>query len=254
MKFRNPLSRSGAAIDRHNTKLMQCAEPSNQKDAPPYTPKNAQDDPYLRARKEWNERYGSYIARARNWRYAAFGSISVSVILAIGVVSLAQESRVEPFVVEVNKLGEAVAVAPATEAAMPNNRVIDATLAEFINRTRMTWPNLAVGQRLSKEAYRYVGAGTQAQQFLNNYLQNKFANQKPGVVKTVQVNSVATIGKNTWQVDWAETETGTSNGTSATKNYQAIIHIVIESPTTEQEILENPLGIYIKTLSWNQVL
>jgi len=28
------------------------------------------DTPYLAARREWNERYGDYIARARNWRWA----------------------------------------------------------------------------------------------------------------------------------------------------------------------------------------
>ena len=33
------------------------------------------DSPYLSARREWNERYGDYIAQARNWRRAAFAAI-----------------------------------------------------------------------------------------------------------------------------------------------------------------------------------
>jgi type IV secretory pathway TrbF-like protein len=35
------------------------------------------EPPYLAARQEWNERYGDYIARARNWRRAAFAALAV---------------------------------------------------------------------------------------------------------------------------------------------------------------------------------
>ena len=40
------------------------------------------DTPYLSARREWNERYGDYIARARNWRGAAFAALAISAPLA----------------------------------------------------------------------------------------------------------------------------------------------------------------------------
>src|SRR5580700_2325081 len=90
------------------------------------------DDPYLNARREWNERYGSYIARARNWRLAALGSIVVSVILACGVVWLGSQSKVVPYVVEVDKLGQAVAVQRADRAAPADQRVVKAQLASWI--------------------------------------------------------------------------------------------------------------------------
>jgi type IV secretory pathway TrbF-like protein len=70
------------------------------------------DSPYLSARREWNERYGDYIARARNWRWAAFAALAVSLVLAIGVVWEAAQSKVVPYVVEVDKLGDAVPIAP----------------------------------------------------------------------------------------------------------------------------------------------
>ena len=77
----------------------------------------ALETPYLSARREWNERYGDYIARARSWRWAAFGALAVSLVLAIGVVWQGAQSKVVPYVVEVDKLGDAVAVARADRAA-----------------------------------------------------------------------------------------------------------------------------------------
>ena len=88
--------------------------------------------PYLSARREWNERYGDYIARARSWRWAAFAALAVSLVLAIGVVWQAAQSKVVPYVVEVDKLGDAVAVARADRAAPADVRVIKAQLAAWI--------------------------------------------------------------------------------------------------------------------------
>src|SRR5580704_16705844 len=92
----------------------------------------ALDNPYLSARREWNERYGDYIARARSWRWAAFAALAVSLVLAIGVVWQAAQSKVVPYVVEVDKLGDAIAVARADRAAPADVHVIKARLAAWI--------------------------------------------------------------------------------------------------------------------------
>ena len=87
------------------------------------SPAGAAENPYLSARREWNERYGDYIARARNWRRAAFAALAVSLVLAIGVAWQAAQSKVVPYVVEVDKLGDAVAVGRADRAAPADSRV-----------------------------------------------------------------------------------------------------------------------------------
>src|SRR5579863_6690025 len=91
----------------------------------------ALETPYLSARREWNERYGDYIARARSWRWAAFSALAVSLVLAVGVVWQGAQSKVVPYVVEVDKLGDAVAVARADRAASADVRVIKAQLAAW---------------------------------------------------------------------------------------------------------------------------
>ena len=55
---------------------------------------------YLDTRREWNERYGSYIAQARNWRLVAIGSLCVSAIACGGLAYVAGQSKITPYIVE----------------------------------------------------------------------------------------------------------------------------------------------------------
>ena len=73
-------------------------------------------NPYLQARQEWLERYGDYIAQAKNWRIAsllALGLLGLS--LAMNFVQ-ASQSKIVPYIVEVDKLGRAAVVARADRA------------------------------------------------------------------------------------------------------------------------------------------
>lgn len=255
MRFRNPFTRNNPGVFAPVQKAPGEQEESVSRGAageriPPH---GKHDDPYLRGRQEWNERYGSYINRAKNWRLAAFGSIGVSLILALGMVHMAGESKVEPYIVTIHD-GEAVAVGPAQAAPMPSHKIIEATLASFIQRLRIKWPDPELAQRFADETYGYVAKGTQAEQFLDIYLRNKFSNPDDGVVGSPQVTSVSEIGKNIWQVDWKESITNADSTAPLVKNYQAILHVKVTPPTTEQQILKNPLGIFVTQISWNQVL
>ena len=124
-------------------------------------------DPYLTARREWNERYGDYIARARNWRLAAFGSTFISAILAVGVIWLASQIKLVPYVVEVDKLGAAIPVQRADRAATPDRRVIRAQIAAWIEAVRTVSSDPIAQKAILVRAYGLVdssGAG-----FLNDY-------------------------------------------------------------------------------------
>ena len=63
--------------------------------------------PYQRAAQMWDERIGSARVQARNWRLMAFGGLALSIGLASGLVWQSLQSRVVPYVVAVDRLGEA---------------------------------------------------------------------------------------------------------------------------------------------------
>ena len=77
---------------------------------------------YLTARREWNERYGSYISQRDSWRLVALAAMGVAAIAVAGNVWQSSQSHVVPFVVEVNHLGDALPIKRADVAAPANPR------------------------------------------------------------------------------------------------------------------------------------
>ena len=70
--------------------------------------------PYQKAAQVWDERIGAARLQAKNWRLMAFGSLILSAGLALGLVWQSLRGTVTPWVVQVDRLGEVQAVAPAT--------------------------------------------------------------------------------------------------------------------------------------------
>src|SRR5512140_427082 len=69
----------------------------------------AESSPYLAARREWDERYGSLITRARNWRLAAVLALAVALVATCGLIALSMKAKVIPYVVAIDNLGRVLA-------------------------------------------------------------------------------------------------------------------------------------------------
>jgi type IV secretory pathway TrbF-like protein len=210
-------------------------------------------DPYLNARREWNERYGDYIARARNWRLAAFGSIFISAILAVGVIWLASQSKLVPYVVEVDKLGTAIPVQRADRAATPDQRVVRAQIAAWIEDVRSVSSDPIAQKEILGRAYSLVdssGAG-----ILNDYYKGN-SPFDAGQQQTVacSIDAVLPISDSTYQVQWTEDARDLQGRLFKTTHWQASLQLAFNPPTDEATLFKNPMGIYIHSISWTQHL
>ena len=94
------------------------------------------ETPYQRAAQVWDERIGSARVQARNWRLIAFGNLVLAAALAAGLVWQSTQGTVVPWVVQVDKLGEAQAIAPAIADYKPADPQIAWHLARFIEQVR----------------------------------------------------------------------------------------------------------------------
>src|SRR3954462_4557343 len=65
-------------------------------------------NPYLAARREWDERYGDQITRARNWRTMAVLCSVIAIVLAAGLIWQSSRSRVVPFIAVVDSFGRPI--------------------------------------------------------------------------------------------------------------------------------------------------
>lgn len=215
----------------------------------------ALESPYVYARREWNERYGSYIAQAHTWKLVALASMALSAILVFNLVSLANSSKVVPYVVEVDKLGNAVAVKPADKALTSDERIIRGQLSNFVVNARSITPDRLVQKRWLDSVY--AMATPSAATFLSDHYRKNdpFEKGKTSLV-SVEINSCLPIrpSESSWQVQWTETTRGLDGLVQGVSRYQAILNTTKYTPTTEQQILANPSGTAVDQISWNQQL
>jgi type IV secretion system protein VirB5 len=94
------------------------------------------ETPYQRAAQVWDDRIGSARVQARNWRYMAFGCLALSAGLSGGLVWQSASGTIVPWVVQVDKLGQAQAIAPAVADYRPSDPQIAFHLARFIEQVR----------------------------------------------------------------------------------------------------------------------
>jgi type IV secretory pathway TrbF-like protein len=219
--------------------------------------KITEDDPqsavYLAARREWNERYGSYIAQARTWRLTAFLSLGIAAVAVVGVVWIGSQNHVVPYVVQTDKLGDALPIQRADVAAPIDPRLIRSQLGRWINDVRSVYTDVAAQRHLIDEAYAMVDQNAAAFEQLNGWFRehSPFTQAQTEIV-SVQVQSVLPLSANTWRVEWQEVARSRDGSKVSSAQWQAVITIAINPPTTDADILVNPTGLFVKTFNWQQ--
>lgn len=102
-------------------------------------PKAPPGTPYLEARREWNERYGSHIIDARNWRTAAFG-VGVALILsAAGNVIQASNEKIAVYYVNTDSNGKTREIWRADQATPGPSKSAPRCKIGFLALARCTW-------------------------------------------------------------------------------------------------------------------
>ena len=210
---------------------------------------------YLEGRREWNERYGDYIAREHAWKMGFFIMGLISVICTAGMAYTSCQSKFVPYVVAIDKLGSAVGVQRADVAAKPDARVIRAQLARWIENVRSVYQDASAERVNIEYAYAMLRRTYPAFVRLNDYLasHDPFERAKSEGIG-VQIGSVIPITDSTWGVQWKETTHSSKGEMINNTEYQANLTITIDPPTKEATLLRNPMGIYIKNFDWSERL
>ena len=212
----------------------------------------APETPYQRAGQLWDERIGSARVQARNWRLMAFGCLGLNTALSGGLLWQSLQSRVVPYVVEIDRLGEARAVAPATKDYQPSDPQVAWFLSRFIIDVRSVSLDPVLMRQDWLSAYDFTTKrGTV---FLGDYARSADPFGHIGERTTsVQVTSVVRASDRSFQVKWIETayERGALSGTS---HWTAILTVVVAPPSNADTLRRNPLGIYVDAIDWSREL
>jgi type IV secretion system protein VirB5 len=210
------------------------------------------ETPFQKAGQIWDERIGSARVQARNWRLMAFGSLLLSTGLAIALVVQSARGTVTPWVVQIDKLGQAQAVAPAIADYKPTDPQIAYHLAHFIEDVRAIPADGVILRQQWLRAYDFTtdhGAAA-----LNDFARTNdpFTNLGKNQV-AVEVSSVIRASPDSFRVAWIERRY--ENGQlAATERWTAILSVIIQTPHDAERLRKNPLGVYVNALHWSKEL
>jgi len=208
--------------------------------------------PYQAAAQVWDERIGSARVQAKNWRLMAFGCLVLALLMAGGLVWRAGPSIVAPYVIEVDQSGQVRTVGEAATPYRPTDAQTAHHIARFVTLVRSLSIDPIVVRQNWLDAYDYTtdrGAAV-----LNDYarVNDPFARIGKESV-TVQITSVVRASDASFNVRGMERRYGTG-AAAGLERWTAVVSIVQQTPRTEERLRRNPLGIYVKGLSWSRDL
>lgn len=212
--------------------------------------KEVKENPYLSARRKWNEVTGDHIQAARNWRNFAIGSgvVSIASLAVIGLLS--SQQKVVPYIIELNEHSEPVRIFRA-EPSSPSTSQIKAALRSWIVGVRTVYVDRRAQQDMIVAAYAMTAPDSAAYGSLAEYHRenNPYAISQERTVE-VAVNSVMPVSDDSWRIEWTETTKELSGRVVSTKPWQATATIRVIPPTEEKQIMVNPVGVYVENYSW----
>lgn len=210
------------------------------------------ETPYQRAAQAWDERIGSARVQARNWRRMALGELALIAGLAAALVWQSARGTIVPWVVQVDRLGEAQAVAPAIASFRPTDPQIAWHLARFIEQVRGIAADPIIVRQNWLRAYDF--ATDRGALALNDFARTSDPFGRVGRQQVaVEVSSVIRASDDSFRVAWIE-RTYENGQLARTERWTAILTIVVQPARDAERLRKNPLGIFVHAINWSREL
>ena len=216
---------------------------------------NIPDNPYLAARNEWNERYGSYVKAAAAWRVVGIAGMTMAVVGFGYALYLSTQVKLVPYIVEVDKLGNTVSGGFPQQIEYADTRVVRATLGNFVTSFRSITPDAVVQKQYIDRTYALLRTSDASTQKVNAWFRGNSPFEKAvNATVAIEVNNIVALSNQTYQIDWTEYERDRKGKEVATRRFRGIATVSITSPQDEATIRLNPIGVYVTDFDWTAQL
>lgn len=213
------------------------------------------DNPYLAARAEWNERYGSYVKAAAAWRIV--GIVGLSMAVFGFTYALYQSSQVQfvPYIVEVDKLGTAVSSGFPEQIEYADPRVVRAILGSFITSFRSVTPDAVVQKQYIDRTYALLRSSDPSTEKVNAWFRGNspFERARNSTI-AIEVNNIVALSNQSYQIDWTEFERDRKGKETGLQRFRGIATVTLTAPQDEATIRLNPIGLYLRDFDWTAQL
>ncbi|ELH0920380.1 type IV secretion system protein [Salmonella enterica] len=214
----------------------------------------APSTPYLNARREWNERYGDVVKNANSWRVAAL-TVGVYAILSTSMnfYQVASE-KIAVYYVNLNERGAITSVFRADQAnGTPEAQQVRRALQDWVIGARTVYADYKATKKAVDYTYAMTLPDSPAFTELANYhrANNPYKRAAEETVE-VSVQTPVNVAGDTWMVEWTETVRNRVSGKviGQPTTYQLTGTILLAKPVSEQQLIANPTGMYMRNFSW----
>jgi type IV secretory pathway TrbF-like protein len=209
--------------------------------------------PYQAARWARDRHIEELENKVRYLRALAFILVAVCAIAVHGAVTLARQSRIVPYIVEVDRLGQPLAYGRVEQIPPPDERLIRGEIARFVDAMRTVHTDPVAQNKLIDRGYAFTrsAARTYVDAFFSAPRNNPHVLSRE-MIRLVSVRSVRRLAgsASTWEVQWEEYEVPIRGGQATVRAWQGTLRTAVVPPKDEQELFVNPLGLYVTDLSW----
>lgn len=210
--------------------------------------------PWFQGAITYSERYGSLVQNARFWRTGCLLLVVAVVALTFGIVAIAGQAKVVPYVVQVDEHGYAIAVKPAEQVSPVDERVVISQVARWVRAQRSVLGDLGAQRELVEDVvFKMLAPNTPANQKTREY----FTQNDPYVVSSKRVDVEITRvqpmkSASHVTVDWVE-RTRDGNVTESVTRYSALIAVSVAPVRALDDVIANPLGVFVTDYSISQL-
>jgi type IV secretion system protein VirB5 len=212
-------------------------------------------NPYIDGHIEWQEMFGSYVHQAFMWRLVALFCLLILSISVYGNVYQSKQNKVVPYVIEIDKLGQSAAVKRADSTSPIPQRVIQSEIASVITNWRTVTADVDL-QRRMVERLGYFISGS-AHGFISEWFErnNPYKTAKNNKLIQIDIKGLPLpVSNDSWRIEWTETVRNHSGVFQSASTFEATMMVAIVPPTTDDQIMNNPGGIWVTELSYSTVL
>ena len=212
-------------------------------------------DPYQVARQLGEDRYLNLAVSAANWRRAFFVSSGAIFLSLLGLIYLGMQPKTVPYTVAVDRIGNVLAVGvPDNVYKIDPQRVLINQLQDWIQSARMVVLDTQYERRLMAAVYSKIAENSEAKVYMDAFYvaNNPFTRLTK---ESVDVAGVTLLQETptTWRMEWKETTRSMNGEIVKTETWKGLVSFERQMPKTAEEINKNPIGLWLKQVSWEKV-
>lgn len=223
--------------------------------------KKETENPYLNARRTWNEHVGSVVSSRFMWQMIGILCLLITLAAVGGVVHIGSQSKFIPLIFREDAQRNVISVTQADRIGKATVEDYRAAAVNFIENVRTVTPDVALQRKAVFRVYAALSpndpATAKTNEFLNGTEDATPFNRAQKETVSFDLKSALEQLPGSWQVDWLETVRDRQGILKHQTMMRALITLYQAEPTeqvTAEEAIRNPHFIFVRDYNWSKLL